>query len=363
MDAIYNLSQLFAKSGCHFEVFDLSRRVQKLDKKTFLEVEKAALPYPFPMQRHASLAIVYWQQDDSQTHRTASIQPWIWFLKFPLDERGLFNQSDIGNFLRYVTAALGVQLGANISEEEEQQLADNPYTFKPTEDKLASFHSQVSVMLKQMPSSYYHAAQQYFAKATPAQNWQSLGLQGITDVCTRLAQDNNKAHIYKSLTWLSQDASLQPALYALLGALEHCELPETIAQKLSQLANSEIEQDTCDIFLLAAYVRALASHQECLTQVVRKVLSSELLAHREVLIAIAGRSWDCLEDQNLANLFLTRLAQSGEQDLFNQVFADLVMIPKLRMVFLPLLNSPATPELEAALVSLMQQTKAKQQTN
>ncbi|MGB2079622.1 MAG: DUF3549 family protein, partial [Vibrio sp.] len=67
MDAIYNLSQLFAQSQCQFEVYDLGRRVQPIDKKIFTDVEKAAQAYPYPMQRHAHLAIVYWQQSQSQS--------------------------------------------------------------------------------------------------------------------------------------------------------------------------------------------------------------------------------------------------------------------------------------------------------
>lgn len=351
MDAIYNLSQLFAQSQCQFEVYDLGRRVQPIDKQKFLNVENASEAYPYPMQRHAHLAIAYWQAEQTST------SPWIWFLKFPLDERGLISESDLGNFLRYVTGALGVRLGAKLSEEEQKQLADNPYTFKPSDDKMAIFHSLISVKFNQAPSSYYQGARSYFQGQQESSMWQSVGLQGITDMCARLNQDNNRSILRQAFNWLIKDPTLQPPLYALLGSLEHCQLTDHLAEKIADLALEQISQDTCDIFLLAALIRALGSHKEQLERVIQPVLASEFLSHQEVLIGIAGRSWHILTDPEIAQRYLTRLAQSNQQQLFNQVFADLVMLPELRMVLLPLLYSPATPELKAALTQMTEQAK------
>lgn len=47
------------------------------------------------------------------------------------------------------------------------------------------------------------------------------GLQGITDLCARLEQEQNGVLLRKALTHLPA----QP-LYAVLGALEHVTLPE-----------------------------------------------------------------------------------------------------------------------------------------
>ena len=52
----------------------------------------------------------------------------------------------------------------------------------------------------------------------------------------------------------------------------------------------------------------------------------------------------------------SRAPQTGNQVLFNQ-FADLVMLPELRMVLLPLLHSSPSEELATALVKLQQATK------
>ena len=43
----------------------------------------------------------------------------------------------------FIFEAMGTRLNGEISEEQQQKLSNNPYTFKPSEDKMAVFHSQV----------------------------------------------------------------------------------------------------------------------------------------------------------------------------------------------------------------------------
>ena len=93
METIHTLTQLLKNSGCQYEIYDLGRRIQKVDNDLFADVEQGMQPYPFPLQKQAHLAISYWNEQK---------QPWIWFLKFKLDERGLLSQADIGNFLKFV---------------------------------------------------------------------------------------------------------------------------------------------------------------------------------------------------------------------------------------------------------------------
>jgi len=102
----------------------------------------------------------------------------------------------------------------------------------------------------------------------------------------------------------------------------------------------------------------LGSQWSVTKPIVERILASARLSHQEILIGIAGRCWHWLSDANTAEQFLLRLAQTGNQALFNQLFADLVMLPELRMVLLPLLHSSPSPELAQALLSLQQATKA-----
>ncbi|SDH67476.1 Protein of unknown function [Vibrio xiamenensis] len=343
METITTLSQLLTNSGCEFRIFDLGRRISPIEHKEFFDVEKGLLPYPYPLQRKAHVAIAYWNEQQ---------QPWIWFLKFELDERGLLKQAEIGQFLKYVMEAMGSRLSQEISEEQQQKLANNPYTYKPSEDKMAVFHSQIRAALNLPTSQYYEHAQHYFQGGLGWDNWQTVGLQGITDMCARLSQDNNQVTLRKSLNHLPNEP-----LYALLGALEHTQTPEKLAARLLDMANQQLQSGDADLFLVSALVRALSGAPNALRSLVDDILASPTFSHQEVLIGIAGRAWQVLDDTGVATRFLVRLAETGNQTLFNQLFADLVMIPKLRMVLLPLLHSSPSPELAQALTALQRSAK------
>lgn len=344
MENIQTLTQLLNNSHCEYQIFDLGRRIKTIDAQVFTDVEKGQCPYPFPMQRKAHLAIAYWNEQK---------QPWIWFLKFELDERGLLKQSDIGNFIKYVVEAMGTRLSEEMSEEQQQKLSNNPYTFKPAEEKMAVFHSQVRANLDLPTSQYYEHTQHYFTGDLGWDNWQTVGLQGITDMAARLGKEQNAVTLRKALNHLPNEP-----LYALLGALEHVDLQERLAERIAEKAQQEIESNEPDLFLLSALIRALAgAPTEISLPILKAILQSPRLSHQEVLIGIAGRTWHLLADANVAEQFLLRLAQTGNQALFNQLFADLVMLPELRMVLLPLLHSSPSEELATALVKLQQATK------
>ncbi|EPH6197600.1 DUF3549 family protein [Vibrio parahaemolyticus] len=344
MENIQTLTQLLKNSHCEYQIFDLGRRIKTIDSQLFADVEKGLCPYPYPMQRKAHLAIAYWNEQK---------QPWIWFLKFELDERGLLKQSDIGNFIKYVVEAMGTRLSEEMSEEQQQKLSNNPYTFKPSEDKMAVFHSQVRANLDLPTSQYYEHTQHYFTGDLGWENWQTVGLQGITDIAARLGKEQNAVTLRKALNHLPNEP-----LYALLGALEHVDLQERLAQRIAEKAQQEIHSTEPDLFLLSALTRALAgAPTEVSLPVLEVILQSPRLSHQEVLIGIAGRAWHLLSDAKIAEQFLLRLAQTGNQTLFNQLFADLVMLPELRMVLLPLLHSSPSEELATALIKLQQATK------
>lgn len=344
METIQTLSKMLQTSGNQYAIFDLGRRIQAIDNSKFESIEAGSQPYPYPVQRCAQFAIAYWDETK---------QPWIWFLKFELDERGLLQQPHVTQFIEYVLEAMGARLNNELTEEQQQKLTNNPYTFKPNDDKMAMFHSVIRAQLSLSCSQYYEHAQCYFTGNLGWENWQTVGLQGITDMCARINQEQNGVLLRKAITHLPT-----PPLYALLGALEHIELPEKLAERLVELANDQIESGQPDIFFISALVRALAgAPTQDLAQLTDTLLASAELSHQEVLIGLAGRSWHILADGTRAQRFLLRLAQTGNQDLFNQLFADLVMLPSLRMVLLPLLHTSPSPELSAALIELQRSAK------
>ncbi|WP_394241958.1 DUF3549 family protein [Vibrio astriarenae] len=344
METLHTLTELLKNSGCDYQIYDLGRRIQPIDNALFENVEKELQAYPYPVQRQAQIAIAYWNK---------SQQPWIWFLKFNLDERGLLKQADIGQFIKFVLEAMGSRLSSDLTEEQQQKLANNPYTFKPSEDKMAVFHSQIRAQLDLETSQYYEHAQHYFSGDLGWNNWQTVGLQGITDIAARLEQSQNHVALRKALVHLPPEP-----LYALLGALEHTPLPEKLAQRLCEIASAQINSAEPDLFLTSAMVRALSGAAvEQVKPLYEAILASPRLSHQEVLIGIAGRSWHWLSEPKIAEEFLLRLAESGNQALFNQLFADLVMLPELRIVMLPLLHSNPSPRLADALIKLQAHAK------
>ncbi|NLS13147.1 DUF3549 family protein [Vibrio sp. SM6] len=347
MTSIHTLSELLQGSGCHYAIYDLGRRLNAISQTQFSNIEAGKSPYPYPLQRKAHLAIAYW--NDTK-------QPWIWFLKFDLDERGLLQPGDIGQFLHYVFEAMGSRLSGDLSQADQQKLANNPFTYKPTEDKLAVFHSQLRTQLKMPTSAYYEHAQHYLSGQLGWENWQTVGLQGISDVCARLDSEQNSVLVRKALPHLPTEPR-----YALLGALEHGVINETLAKRVIELAEFEIDQASPDLFLIAAYLRALsgADAKLCLP-LVSRILNAPELAHPEILIAIAGRSWHWLALDGMAEPFLIALANGQRPALFQQVFADLVMLPPLRLILLPLLHSSPSPQLAQALQNLQQSTRGQE---
>ncbi|PSW12606.1 DUF3549 domain-containing protein [Photobacterium sanctipauli] len=344
MDKFHTLTQLLDNAGCQYKIFDLGRRVAEIDVEQFKAVEDNRQPYPWPLQQHANLSISFWQENNP---------PWIWFLRLPLDERGLLKQAAVGDFIKYVIEAMGATLNTTPTEEEQEKLAANPYTFKPNDDKMAIFHAQLRQQLSLPASQYYEHAQHFLTGELGWDKWQGVGLQGLADVCARMKQENNATLLRKSVNQLP----LTP-LYALLGCLEHCDLPENLSSRIAGRISDESAVEQADLFLVGALLRALSgADSTLLNKTLKQVLGQPELCHPEVLVAIAGRCWNGLADTETAGLFLQRLAEAGDQTLFNQLFADLVMLPILRGIMLQVLHSQANPALVEAIAKLQQHAR------
>ncbi|WP_163392794.1 DUF3549 family protein [Enterovibrio norvegicus] len=341
MENTLSLNAIFSQANCDFVVFDLSRRVTEISNKDFIAIEENRVAYPFPAQQHAQIGIAFWQPNQS---------PWIWFLKMPLDERGLLQQAALGDFIQFVAQAMGSTLNKTPTEEEQEKLAANPYTFTPQDDKKAMFHAFLTARLNQPASQYYDHAQHYTSGELGWNDWQGVGLQGLADLCARMDRHNNVTRIRKSLSNLPDTPR-----YALLGCLEHCALPASLSDRINEQINDVLTQNEADLFLLSAYVRALSGAESTqLQQTITQVLSYPALQHREMLIAIAGRCWHALNDNALLDTFLIAVADQKDPTFFQQMVADLVMIPTLRPQMLSLLNGQASE----ALMDSVQQLQA-----
>jgi len=322
---INTLTEFLTQAGTRFQLFDMGRQVRPLASDTFVRIEQQQEPYPWPLQQHAWLGVHFFQPSEARHY--------LWFLKFALDERGLLVSSGPKHFMDQVVETLGYKLTGELDEEKAQRLADNPYTFRPAEAKMASLHAKLARQLEQAPSAYYEALCHYLA-APDEHGWQSLGLQGFADLAERLQDERNLALVCKALPKLPQ-----APLYALCQSLENAPLPPAVQGALLERIGKEQECAEPNPETLAYLCRALAS---CPGSTLRSNKLLTLLQTQPspaLLLAIAGRLWPDLKDAILLGDYLEQLAQQ-QTPFFNQVFAELVTIPALRNDMLARLRDP-----------------------
>ena len=342
------LSDFLTTSQCQFRVYDLGRKITKISNSVFNKIDSNNQPYPFPIQKHAFLAIVFWQTKKQQNEH------FIWFLKIPLDEQGLLKITAQTSFIKMVIEAMGEDLTTEISSKLQERLASNPYVFKPSTEKLAVLNSKMNTAFIRPASSFYSSTQQYFSGLTPLDSWQHLGLQGIADVCERLDRDDNQVNLIKIIPSLPEEL-----LKSLAICLEHVnDLSPTLTAVIAKQAESECNKRNEALAILL--LRAISSSPATgITKaLIEQQLSSPLIYNPHWYISVAGRVWTQLEDEVLLNKFLEALA-NHQADIFADLFSDLVAIPTLRDNVLKQLRQPVrSPALSNAIGTLFSNVKA-----
>lgn len=340
-----SLTELLQRSSANYLIYDLGRRLSAISQQQFADIEAQKQPYPFPLQQHACFAIAFWQEAG---------QPFIWFLKFPVDERGLIDLSTRDQFCQNVITLLGNQITDALTEEQQQQLQNAPGLYTPGDDKRAAFNARLKLDLAQPPSIYFEHAQAYLQQPEPLDSWQQLGLQGIHDVVARLRQDEattmaitNQFQQYPQELW-------QP----LAIAMEHQDLPDPLyhylAAELDQLITAA---PASDITPRLNALRALAGYQN---PAFGEQLKSWLEGYAQhpltddEFIIIAGRLYQQLHDHQLVVVFFEALASHNNHALLVGLFTDLVRLPLLRPQLLMMLQRS---DLAKPLFKALQQLK------
>ncbi len=311
--SITNLAEFLAASGAQYRVFDMGRRISSLPQADFEAIAAGTMPYPMPFKRQAWLGIVFWQT-----------QPFIWFVQLPVDEQGMLEQGASAQFMALVMAAM---------DSDSNELPDNPFTFKPAMDKLASFHSQVRLLLGEPASLHYEQAQAYFRGQLDQDSWDQLGLQGIADVAVR---DKHQPWLAECIATLPE-----PVLEALCQQLEHLALPQALADSLYR--RFEHSGKLC-------LARALANSPYA------PEVADALLAQNQIqaLVVVAARLWPTLQQPERLQAFLCQAAELASPAGFRSLFSDLVMLPQLRVFVLAQLRQPQPQVLLQAIDRLSQ---------
>lgn len=341
MNSIDTISDLLTLSNSQYRIYDLGRKIDKITKEQFSKIEANQIPYPFPSQGHAHLALAFWQKEDKQ--------PFLWFVKLPLDERGLLNQGARNHFIAIIIEALGTNLTVDPSDKQEELLKANPYNFAPAQYKLASLNSLLKVALNQAPSQYYELCYQYLKGEHSWNNWHQIGVQGLSDFASRLNSTDHQFALNNALEHLPIEV-----LNPLCCAIENIELPVALIERITELYRL-----TDNIDHQQALLRALASSSEhpMVVTLVQEILCQPTPLD-EHFIVISGRNWQALQKQEHMMNFLENLVHHNNAPLFDAIFKDLVTLPSLRMIiFACMRDEKRSTALAKAIGSLFNSTQ------
>ncbi|MCB1763746.1 MAG: DUF3549 family protein [Gammaproteobacteria bacterium] len=327
------LLQFLAQGDTRLHLFDMGRRVVKIPRKRFLQLEKNQMAYPAPLQRQAWFALLFQEPDRLR-------EPIVWFLRFPLDEQAKLNLAARDDLMHRLVEWIGSDPAdsLNSSGHRDAVLEQNPYGFKPRNDRLAIFHARISRLLKQPASRHYDHARSYFNGEFGWDQWSFVGYQGIADIAARLDQDDNEQCLIVALPELPASP-----LEAICHCLENERVSRSLANALLGVARAELRQVTPAGATLAATIRGISNSRSVSTrqQLISEVLAAPVSQDPAVLSAISGRSWEDLQQQALAAAFLERLAGNREgQPFFDLCLADLLFIPGMRAPLLKALRNP-----------------------
>ena len=329
MQKTTTLCEFLENTGAELRIYDMGRRVCEIPRDDFLAFENTAILYPLPMQQKAWFALVQIRQDTSN-------EPLIWFLRFDLEEQGKLVLATRDYFIhRFVELATG--------ETGEQDLGaaleDNPFTFKPRDDKLANLNALVNHDLKKPASQYLDHARDYYAGKLGWDQWNFVGYQGIADLAARQSDSPVCRMLAESIDQLPNEP-----LVALCQCLENYPVNGALAEALHQRLQQALDSNDDDqkAYLLSALLRGLSRAPDTIRQpAIRQTLQHEIAANPEILAAIGGRAWESLDDPATLHAYIERLASEPvEQDIFNHCLADLMRMPGLRDRVLSELRAP-----------------------
>lgn len=316
MQPMETLSDLLQQLQGQYRIYDMGCRLSKLSSTDFKKFEEGQKAYPLPWLRHAWVGILSWSPKSPKL--TAS-SPTIWFLKLPLDERGLLIQAARDEFLNQLLETIGTNiLDEQASAEWAEQLKHSNLAFTPDQARMAAFHAQASITLEQPASRFYPAVRSYMSSEDSQQNWQELGLQGFADFAMRLDQQQQ---------WQQKISQLPAAVL------------ETIA---AQLENQKLDHLVSKAFILrgeasindgekVACLRAISQSTDAASRQhwLKQILDKDNMVGVELLATITSKCSKDLLKPVLMDLFIHQCA--ADQGVFNGLVQELMYQPKLRI--------------------------------
>lgn len=336
-DANLTLSALFQQAGTELKVYDMGRRIRALGNDEFLRIEQMQTPYPTPYLQHAWIALLLLNPQDRKQNA-------VWFLKLPLDEQGYMvgavRDDLLGRLLSNVEKSV-----AGVPQEDA--LKENPFSFKPSDEKMAVFHALAARQAGEPASIHYEAVQAYLQTDGLSDQWQHLALQGLADLVVRLDQSGNEQQVAKQLAHLPQGLETH-----ILGLLEHAQYGADLQTALIERLQLAITDAECDAIRIALLLRGLsptplnAEISNCLESLFKLPAG----VNAEVLSALATRCENWLMDPSLLHQFLEALARGEAGQVgFSRILVDLMFLPVHRVLIMrSLRHNSISDELKSA---------------
>ena len=344
-----SITHFLQTGGFHYRVFNMGRKVNCILNEEFETIERQKKAYPAPFQKKAWLALLFWE-GGKQNEAT------IWFLQFPIDELGFMKLEARDAFL----IDLLEQTGKNIQAKQQgkqalDELKESPFAFKPSPDRLAMLHALATKALDQQPSQYYQHASDYLSGSAGYEQWQFLGLQGITDVVARIDEGDNEDLLAKAIS-LMPEAPLVSFCSALENIMPQGALAQALVAKLDDIIsestpphfymmNDSDSETGANTQLVSMLLRALsnAEPKDLRQDMLQKILASPFGKDIEIIAAISGRAWNDLRNKPVLKAFVANLA-SQNQMAFDAILSDLMMIPDMRELILGEMKEGGQPD-------------------
>lgn len=332
MSHINTISEFLLHAGTEYHVFDLARGIISVNSQEFLEIESAQKPAPRPRQQHAWYGITFF-------NKLASSEHYIWFIKLPLDEKGLVIEAGRQQFLHIVVEALGETLSNE--KNPNNQLPENPFTFIPGQQLLADFNSLCKTKLG-LPFSKHLETTVKYIEHSEHEDWRNISLQGIADFCASI----DTLHFENLL--LTSFKNLAPQIQrALCASLENHQLNSKLSQFLIDWALQNPKSQETTLSVIRALSQSQASCQ--IKDYIFSVLQGHMGRDNTILMLIAARHWKQLADTELLKLYIENLALNDATS-FGGLYSDLVQIPETRPSMLAVLRwTNKSPSLTQAI--------------
>lgn len=343
------LNEYLAQLDGQYRLYDVGRRIRKIDKAQFQKFEALESPYPHPYLQHAWLALYISppKQPDNET---------LMFLKWPLDEQGKLVPYVRDDLVRRLIELTKTPL--KVDSEIEDPLKDNPFAFKPDNVRLANLHAMIQASQRRKPSEHFDSVVKYLQAGTlnhtHLSNFEGLGLQGIADVSARL--DDHKSSLKACLPHMPSEA-----LLAFSQCLEHHSMPLDLAETAVKRFQQEITSPD-NVINVEASMRIIGASQNDSLRIDawQTWFASDYATNIACLLAFATRNYDDLAFMpERIDAFLLNLAELNQDNddtftAFTKIAGDLLFLPGIRNLLLNALRKESRPAiLGEALQALM----------